>query len=149
MKVVISFNLFFFIFDFLSDQKGIKNLTSGGCHSFLVILLIERSLLIMRLFKNTAIKVHQGIGQELIKQISDSCLHEPNGKVQSLWLTLFVSSGSNKNANFNERPTEELNEVLDTLQKQGYTIKDVKFNSAENQGWENNTTLLHVLILIQ
>lgn len=126
-----------------------KKLTSGVCHSFFSYFVDRKKPIIMRFFKNTAIKVHQGIGQELMKQISDSCLHKPNGKVQSLWLTLFASPGSDKNANFNERPTEELNAVLDTLQEQGYTIKDVKFNSAENQGWENNTTLLHVLILLQ
>ncbi len=91
----------------------------------------------MGLFSNSASEnVYERAKKHLAQK--DGCVH----------IAMFTSFSKLANQNFDcdEKYTQEIDYILQQMQKDGYMIIDVKFNSISGQGLTGNRTGFNTLV---
>ena len=88
----------------------------------------------------------QSYAAENVYEKAKKFIKEKNGNVHILMINSF-SKFLNQSFECDDKYTTQLNVILDGLQKDGYEIVDIKFNSLMGQGITGNQEGFHTIIL--
>lgn len=94
------------------------------------------------MFEKSQIKAAINIYDESIKP----CLRVKDGKVHVVMINSF-SKWINQSFDCESKYTNQIDAILFLMQKDGYEIIDIKFNSLKNQGLSGEMEGFHTLII--